>query len=692
MSSSVRVPRPPRRLRRTEFLPPDERVDVPYRFTPKLALRVGILGVLAVAVFAVLFFRLWALQVLSGTHYLRAAENNQIRTVRVEAARGPILDEHGRPLVTNVPGTIVRLWPQDLPKTWAARKREIHRLAFVLNVPVKEINAAIKLRAGDPLTPVTIKAGVHKEQADYIAERQDEFRGVDVHSTYLRHYVYQALAAHILGHTGEISPDQLKEKQFKKGDYRPGDKVGQGGVESVYDRYLRGRPGLAQLRVDALGNPRGDFKPRTQPQAGDALRLTIDVRLQQAAERALKYGINLAHQDGCLGCDTSHGGAIVALDPRTGAVRALASYPTFKPSVFVGRVDPKRLDAAGLTDKTAEKKNSPALDRAIAGLYPAGSTFKPITALAALQEHLISPYDTLDCTGTYVVRRSDGTIVPGGIFHNWDRSVNQPMTLPTALEASCDTYFYQLGKMFYDLPPDRGHPLQAWARRFGIGRTTGIDLPGEARGLLPTPEWLKATFTKKTDPKGWQIDSLWKSGDSIQLAIGQKDLQLTPLQLARVYAMIANGGKLVTPHLAEDVEQTGTNGSSSVLRRFTPRPPQSVGVDPYALSVVQQGLLLATHGNSGTATAVFGNFPVSIAGKTGTAEKAVTLPGWAQPTLVSQSWWCGYGPTDSAPELVVCALIENGGHGGTAAAPAALKVFQTYFKINSTFSLPGASD
>jgi len=691
LSSGARVPAPPRRLRRTEFLPPDERVDVPYRFTPKLALRVGILGVVAIAVFAVLFFRLWALQVLSGTHYLRAAENNQLRTVRVEAPRGAIVDENGHPLVTNVPGTIVRLWPQDLPKTWAAQRREIRRLAFVLNLPVKDIMAAIKLRAGDPLTPVTIKAGVHQAQADYIVERQDEFRGVDVHSTYLRHYTHQALAAHILGHIGEISPAQLKEKQFRKGDYRAGDRVGQGGVEAVYDRYLRGRPGLAQLRVDALGRPRGDFKPRTQPQAGDILRLTIDVRVQQAAEQALKYGINLAHQDGCLGCDTSHGGAIVALDPNNGAIRALASYPTFKPSVFVGRVDPKRLEASGLVGKSAEQKNFPALDRAIAGLYPAGSTFKPITALAAMQEHLISPYDTLDCTGTYVVR-VNGRIVPP-VFHNWDQGVNQPMTLPTALEASCDTYFYQLGKMFYDLPPNRGHPLQAWARRFGIGRTSGIDLPGEERGLLPTPEWRKAHFTKKTDPKGWQVDRLWKPGDSIQLAIGQKDLQLTPLQLARVYAMIANGGKLVTPHLAEDVEQSGPNGSSSVvLRRFTPRAPQSVGVDPGALQVVQEGLLRATHGSQGTSTAVFGNFPISIAGKTGTAEKAVKLPGWANATLVSQSWWCGYGPTES-PALVVCALIENGGHGGTAAAPAALKVFQRYFKIgNTSFQLPGSSD
>jgi penicillin-binding protein 2 len=689
LSSTTGFGRPPRRLRPAEFLPPDERVEVPYRFTPKLALRVGILGVLAIAVFAVLFFRLWALQVLSGTRYLREAENNQLRTVRIEAPRGPILDMHGWKLVTNVPGTVVRIWAQDLPKTWRAQRREIRRLAYVLNLRPHAIVSALKRHAGDLLTPVTIKSGVHRPQASYIAEHQDQFRGVDVHSTYLRHYNFNALAAQILGHVGEISSPQLKEKQFRKGDYRPGDRIGQGGLESVYDHYLRGHPGLAQLRVDALGRPLGDFKPRTQAQAGDALRLTIDLRLQQAAERAIKYGINLAHADGKW---AANGGAIVALDPNTGAVKALASYPTYKPSLFVGRVQPKKLENAGLTPKFAEKKNFPALDRAIAGLYPAGSTFKPITALAAMQERLISPYDTLDCTGTYVVRGPDGQPVPGGIFKNWNPDVSEPMTLPTAIEASCDTYFYQLGYDFYKLPPDRGHPLQAWARRFGIGRPTGVDLPGEATGLLPTPEWRKRAFTKKTDRCCWEVDRLWKPGDSIQLAIGQKDLQLTPLQLARVYAMIANGGNLVTPYLAEDVEQPAEGSTpAAVLRRFKPRPPEPVGLDPSALDAVRQGLYLATHGNQGTATAVFGNFPIEIVGKTGTAEKAVTIPGLAPGTLVDQSWWCGYGPFDS-PELVVCALIENGGHGGTAAAPAAFKVFQQYFHYKAGFAIPGTTD
>jgi penicillin-binding protein 2 len=691
--SSTTGARPPlRRLRRTEFLPPDERVEIPYRFTPKLALRVGILGVLALAVFAVLLFRLWALQVLSGTQYLVEAQNNQIRTVRIEAPRGTVVDKQGRPLVTNVPGTIVRVWPQDLPKTWARQLGELRRLAGVLNMSPRTIVGLLKGHMSDPLTPVTIKSGVHRAQAAYILEHQDEFRGVDVHSTTLRHYPHLALGAHILGHVGEISAEQLKEKPYRSGDYRPGDRIGQGGVEGVYDRYLRGKAGLAQLRVDASGRPRGVFKPRQQPQPGDTLRLTIDLQLQQAAERAIRDGIELAHQNGdCYGCWSSNGGAIVAIDPRNGAIRALASYPTYKPSVYVGRVHVKKLNAEGLTPKTAKKQNFPALDRAISGLYPAGSTFKVITALAAMQEHIISPYDTLQCTSVYYVRDAAGRPVLGGTFKNWDPNVNQPMDLGSAIEASCDTYFYQLGYDFFNLPKERGHPLQAWAARFGIGKRTGIDIPGEERGLLPTPEWRQRTFTRKTDRCCWQVDRIWKPGNSIQLAIGQGDLQLTPLQMARVYAVIANGGKLVTPHLAGDVEQITNDNQPVVKWRFPVGHPQPVGVDPTALAAVQDGLLRATHGDNGTSTAVFGQFPYSIAGKTGTAEKVVTLPR-VGPSVVDQSWWCGYGPVED-PELVVCALIENGGHGGTAAAPAALQVFQQFFHVKSAqYALPGSTD
>jgi len=251
-----------------------------------------------------------------------------------------------------------------------------------------------------------------------------------------------------------------------------------------------------------------------------------------------------------------------------------------------------------------------------------------------------------------------------------------------ALAESCDTYFYRVGQRFYNLPSDRGHPLQAWANRFGFGEPSGLDIGGEATGLVPTPEWRKETFSAA---KGYGlIDRIWKPGYSIQLAIGQGDLLVTPLQMARFYAMIANGGRLVTPHVAEDVELTGSKHQPlRVLRRFGAQAPQSTGVDPAALAVVQQGLEEATHASIGTSSGVFGNFQVDIAGKTGSAEKVVKVPNYPNALKLTQSWWCGYGPY-GAPTIVVCALIENGGHGGTAAAPTALKVFEQYFKKNAT--------
>jgi penicillin-binding protein 2 len=230
-----------------------------------------------------------------------------------------------------------------------------------------------------------------------------------------------------------------------------------------------------------------------------------------------------------------------------------------------------------------------------------------------------------------------------------------------------------------------------WAQRFGFGQHTGVDIGPELTGLLPTPDWRKATYTKKTDRCCWQIDRLWKPGDSIQLAIGQKDLLVTPLQMARFYAMIANGGKLVTPHLKQDVEQPSSNGQPGAVLPTAPTPaPQSTNVDATALAVVKQGLFEATHASDGTSTAIFGSFPIPIAGKTGTAEKVLD-PGDGYPRIFDQSWWCGYGPADN-PDLVVCALIENAGHGGTAAAPAALHVFEAFFKKQATQTGPVHSD
>ena len=648
------------------FLPGDPRVEEPYRLTPQLAFRVAILAFLVLAVFAVLFLRLWALQVLSGDKYLAAANDNRVRTLRLEAPRGYILDRNGRVLVSNVAGTRVELWPADLPKSWPVQRRELRALAMVTGVSVKEMLTDLNQHAGDPLTPIVVQRGLRRDQVFYLKEHAAEFPGVQLQTSFLRKYPYQSLAAQLLGYVGQISPEQYKALRRK--GYAPSDALGQAGVEMTYDGYLRGKNGRAQLTVDSRGRPKGAATLQALWTPGSALRLTVDVGLQRAAEQALRYGISLAH----TGSQGAHadGGAIVALDPRDGAVLAMASNPTYQPSIFTGHKDAQKLDT--VLGKKAEQANFPALNRAIDVGYPPGSTFKVVTALAAMQEHLVTPTQQLLCSPDYTAYQQ--------VFHNWTPLIYQWIDLPTALGMSCDTYFYELGKRFYLLPKDRGHPLQGWANRFGLGERTGIDVGPETPGLIPTPEWRREQYAGK---QYTEVDRTWKPGYSIQMAIGQGQILVTPLQMARLYALIANGGKLVTPHLAEDVELAGQKGRPArVLRRFGAQPPQPTGVDPTALRYVQQGLEEATHASFGTGVGVFGNFPYDIAGKTGSAEKLVKLPGYPAPLPLTQSWWCGYGPYN-APTIVVCAVIENGGHGGSAAAPAALRVFEQYFNTTA---------
>ncbi|HEY7380297.1 MAG TPA: penicillin-binding protein 2 [Gaiella sp.] len=660
MSSS---PYDERRSASRRFLPPDPAVEAPYRLTPGLAVRVGILGAVALAIFAVLFFRLYSLQVLRGETYLDAAQNNQLRTIRLEAPRGPIVDRNGRVIVDNVPGTAVKLWVGDLPKK--GRYRIIQHLARVLDVRPARLAREVDARRTDPLSPITVKTAVHEDQVHYLYEHREEFPGVQIQQTFLRDYEYISVAAQLLGYVGEISPAELRARRKAKLDYVSGDKIGKVGVEATYDQYLRGAAGEAQVRVDSLGRPRSTLVPRRDAQAGNAIRLTIDIGLQRAAERALRFGIQTAHATESY---NANGGAVVALDPADGAVLAMASYPTYKPSVYVGRVDPKKI-APLVVDSVAKRMNFPGLNRATQVAYPPGSTWKPVTALAAMQEHLLEPYESIQCTpqAEYGLDKQ--------VFRNWDPYVNRPMTLTEALATSCDTYFYDVGYRFYTGGVERWDRMQQWARIFGFSRPTGLDIGNETRTtIVPTPAWRKRTFESD-----W--DRAWNPGHAIQLAIGQGDVTVTPLQMARFYAMIANGGKLVTPYLVSNVETPAANEQRPVvLKAFPPDPPVDARVDPTALQIVRDGLYSATHSRDGTSSGVFSTYPIPIAGKTGTAEKVVPLPGYPRDHLEDQAWWCGYGPADDA-RIVVCVVIENGGHGGTAAAPAALKVFEKFFGV-----------
>jgi penicillin-binding protein 2 len=659
----------PENGRPDRFLPPDPRVAEPSWVTPQTLVRAGLLGFLALVLFAILVMRLWALQILSGSSYEKAAQQLQLRTERVQAPRGVILDATNHILVGNRISRVVVILPGDLPKLGQTpnRYQVLMRVSKILHVPLRPLVREVAARSDLPLDPIVVKKDVDKFTWFYIRERADQLPGVKVARSYVRWYPRGTLAAHVLGSVGEVSREQLK--QDRSGTLQPGDIVGRSGVELAMDRWLRGVPGQRKQVVDALGRPQGEATDSKSPQPGDTVRLTINLAVQKASENALQYGIQLARNENCSGCWNANGGAIVAMDPRDGSILGMASYPTFPPRVYAGNVTNRALNHYGLLNpKIAEQMNFPGLNRATSAGYPPGSTFKPMTAIAALQMRLMSPYTPLHCTGSLKVK--------GHTFQNWDPYANSWMDLSTALAASCDTYFYQLGLDFYDLPQRYGSPLQRIARRFGFGQTTGLDIGGDIPGLLPTPAWRKRTFTHKTDPTSWQIDRLWKPGDSVQLAIGQKDLLVTPLQMARFYSAIANGGRLVTPHVVADVEQ-----GDVVVDRPVPPAPKSTDVAPGVLSAVRDGLYQATHSPIGTSTPVFGNFPVAIAVKTGTAEKYSAQ----YKRTFNESWWCGYGPYDS-PRLVVCAVIENGGHGGTAAAPAAAKVFETFFHLKHVTS------
>jgi penicillin-binding protein 2 len=643
--------------------------------TRKLGLRVAIFGGLAIVLFAVLLFRLWALQVVSGDEYLAAAQENQVRTARVDGPRGTIVDVRGVAIVENIPGTIVQLWPAEVPPE--RLDGVVRRLSRLLDVSERRINLQIARVKDDPLTPIIVKRFVKPPKPDYILENQDDFPGVRVESTEIRAYPQRRLGAHLVGYVGEISEEELDDRD--PDEYGLGDRIGKTGIEHGYDRFLRGEPGLEEVRFNALGQLVRDRTQRVAATQGNRIKLTLDSELQAATELALQEGIVRARENNDEAWAAA-GGAVVALDPRNGAIRAIASYPDFDPSIWSGTREANKIARLG-----RPVENTPGLNRAVSGVYPPGSVFKPVTALAAMSE--------LNATATTAILETDELVpcpsqmeIADRIFRNWQQR-DVALTLPVALAESCDTFFYDLGLRFYHLPEDRGSPLQFWARRMGFGEPTGVDIGPESEGLLPTPEWRRQYYRTA-------VDRLWKPGNSVTLAIGQDDLLVTPLQMTRFYALLANKGKLVQPHLVAQVEQTGSDKDDPiVLRRFTPAPPQEIGLDANHIRVVREGLLEATHAEYGTSSSTFGRYPIAIAGKTGTAEKYQRMPkGYLKSELVveglfDQAWWCGYGPaepTDEA-ELAVCVLVENGGHGGEAAAPIALEVFEAHFGVE----LPG---
>jgi penicillin-binding protein 2 len=587
----------------------------------------------------VLLLRAWSIQILHGPQYTALANQQSFRSVDIPGPRGAIVDAEGRPLAGTT-GQIVVVADADAlgslgtngwhPSTAGAAA--LRKLARLSHVRVSTLETRIRRSVvRSPFAPAVVLPHPDPGLAFYLDERATDYAGFKVAGQPARSYPQGALGSEFLGLLGEVSQQELSSPLYKQA--RPGAIVGQSGVEATYDSLLD--PGLppAHLRVDSLGRIAGPLQ-RTDLRSLPTLQLTIDARLQRAATKAVQDGIALARKNG----RNPTGGSAVVMNPSTGAIYALVSSPGYN-EVRAAR-DPAYLD------RLLRDPSRPLVNRAIAGVYPTGSTFKPIVAEAALSTGIITPQTSLLCSGSFDLG--------GTIFHNVEAGVYSSMTLPTALAESCDTWFYRLGDLIYTAHPSaQGVSIQQWARKLGLGRPTGIDEVGESAGLLPTPAWFKKTQHED-----------WYEGQTINLAIGQGMLQASPLQMAVAYSALANGGTVVTPHLAGAVLRAG-----GAVQKLEFKPARKVKLTD--VQAIRDGLYEAAHSPGGTSASVFANFPIAVAGKTGTAEA---------PPGDDHSWYASWAPFDH-PKVVVVVMIEHGGFGAEAAAPAAKEIYQAFFHV-----------
>lgn len=609
---------------------------------PRPNLRLAVFGVLTVIVFGVLFSRLWFLQVLSGQEYARLAENNRARLVSIPAPRGIIYDREGRVLVENRPSPAVTL----LPEVAERRPQVVEDLADVLKMTPAEVRAALQEKKTDPLKPRVIKEDVDKETLAYLAEHEIRFPGVKIEVQARRRYPHGMTAAHVVGYLGEISEEELESEDDS---YELGDVLGKIGVEKNYEDLLRGEKGARRIEVNAEGEPQKILSVK-EARPGHNLKLNIDLEVQKAAEAALDRAIKVTRKNGFRNAEA---GAAVVLSSKNAELLALASYPSFGPESFVGGISEP--EWATLNSK---ESSFPLFNRAVSAYAP-GSTFKPVVAAAGLAEGLIGPGTTFDCRGKWL---GLGKRWPK---FDWKRSGHGRVNLRKAIVESCDIYFYNVGQKLYKAS---GEPLQDWATKFGFGSVTGVDLPTEAEGRVPTTAW-KKEFNKERDPENIS----WYPGDTVNMSIGQGDMLATPLQLARAYGAIANGGTLGSPRLAQaSMSQDGK------VYPIAAEGDERVPVSADILARLKRHLREVV--TSGTARGAFSGFPVPVAGKTGTAQVR---------GKDDYAWFAGFAPFEE-PEYVVVVMVEQGGHGGSVSAPAVREILSEIYDV--PVDLPEAKD
>ncbi|MCC5626418.1 penicillin-binding protein 2 [Nostoc sp. CHAB 5715] len=551
--------------------------------------------------------RLAYLQIIEGANHRKRAESNRIRMIPKQPERGNIFDRNGKLLASTRYPRSVYLWPMAHTKpAWSVVGA---RLSQILDVPQEEIEKKLEEAGANSSSLIRIARNLNEAQITALKEYQTELKDVEIHTEAVRYYPHGKELAHVLGYTRELTAEQLKEK--KQQGYRLGDVIGQMGSEKAYEKSLRGEWGGQQVEVDGAGRPLRVLGEK-QAKAGNDLHLTIDLDMQKTAEKALG----------------DRDGAIMALDPKNGAVLAMVSHPTFDPNIF---------SKQKLTQKdweTVQGADHPLVNRALSA-FPPASTFKIVTTTAGLESGKFSPSTVLQ---TY------GSLNFGGTrFGEWNHAGFGPLGFVGALQWSSDTFFYQIGRKV------GGPTLIEWTRKYGFGKKTGFEFANEeAKGLVPDEAWKQ---------KAWKIP--WTVGDSINMSIGQGALQTTPLQVAIMFAVPANGGYRVQPHLLKDNEEAKSWRESLNIKLTT-------------ISILREGLRKVVA--EGTGKALKQPTVPAVAGKSGTAEA------WKGRVKQNHAWFGAYAPAEQPEVLIVAFAEHSGGGGGSIAAPMILQIMEEYFQ------------
>ncbi len=581
--------------------------------------------------FAVLVARLWFLQVEQGEKYNHLADSNRVRYLDIAAPRGNILDSMGREIVTNRPSFNV-VWVRENNRL---DDTLLKKMAAVLDVDLSDLLAKMRKMAGTPgHIPIRLAEDIDWNKVAYIENNRMNLPGIKIEVVPRRVYHYGNVASHIIGYLGEINEKELKAS--REGEYRGGDLIGKMGLERLREKDLRGEKGRHYMEVNALGFEQRNLKG-IEPLPGNDLQLTIDMDLQQTAEEIMAAG--------------EKSGAVVAVEVNSGRILAAASAPTLELDKFIGGISYKNWQAM------LDNPLHPLINKIVQGQYPPGSTYKLVTAAAGLAERVITPDSIIYCPGHY--RFGNRT------YRCWKHAGHGAVDLNRALSESCDVYFYQVGQR---LGVDR---LAKYARMFGLGRKTGVEMEHEKSGLIPTSAWKKKRFGKA-----------WQEGETLSVAIGQGFDLVTPLQLAFMTATVANGGTLYKPGLVEQVRDP----DGKVIERFEPEIVDRLTGQGRNLALIRKGLIEAVNGRHGTGRrARLQDLGITVAGKTGTAQ-VVRLKQYRHLKdkdipykYRDHAWFTCFAPAEN-PEIAVTVLVEHGFHGGSGAAPVAKAVLEAYFR------------